>query len=169
MKKLLVLLISFILCATSLALANDINKDNYKKECRIGPIGVDDSFNMKQLNALFGKLEKPAEQQRLGVNYGLHRLYLEFSDYSVVVVNDNLAIISVNTDKSKDGKRLKTPRGVSVGDNLDKVLTLYGNPGHTWKSKDMIMYTYGTYEYGVTFGVAPDNKIKEISVFVPTC
>lgn len=169
MRKLLVLLISFILCATSLAFANDINKDNYKKECRIGPIGVDDSFNMKQLNTLFGKLEKPAEQQRLGMDYRLHRLYMQFSDYSVVVVNDHLAIISIKNSKAKNGEQLKTPRGVTVGDSLDKVFTLYGNPDHTWKIDGMTMYTYGSYEYGITFGVMPNNRVNVISVFVPTC
>ena len=48
--------------------ANDISVDNYQYECRIGPIGVHDTFDMNQLNMLFGHITQPVQQHKFGIN-----------------------------------------------------------------------------------------------------
>lgn len=170
MKKKLTLLICFLTLCISTVLANDINKDNYQYECRIGPVGVHDAFDMQQLNTLFGNLTGPVKQQRLGVNSGIRLLNLPFANARVCVLNDYLATISVTSNYAADGEALGTPRGIVVGHDLDTVLRLYGNPFNTWKQGNRIMYSYGTYSYGVTFGVNPTTNIVEsIGVFIPTC
>lgn len=40
----------FLAINISCVYANDIGVDNYQYECRIGPIGVHDTFDMNQLN-----------------------------------------------------------------------------------------------------------------------
>ena len=88
----------------------------------------------------------------------------------VFVLNEYLATISVTSNYAENGEALGTPRGIVVGHDLDTVFRLYGTPFNTWKNNGRIIYSYGTYSYGITFGVNPTTNIVEsIGVFIPTC
>ena len=62
MRKLILLFMSLFMIMTGTSFANDINNGNYFLECKIGSLGLRDSFDMKQLNQLFGNMSKPAYQ-----------------------------------------------------------------------------------------------------------
>ena len=63
MIRKLALVLCFLVINISWICANDIDADNYQYECRIGPIGVHDTFDMNQLNMLFGHMTQPVQQQ----------------------------------------------------------------------------------------------------------
>ena len=175
MKRVLILFLLplVMLFSPHSALANDINKDNFREECRIGSIGVLDSFNMEQLNNLFGSMTKPAKVSAIGINHGLRRTGMTFANAHVVAVNDELGVISVTAPIAVNGEALGTPRGIVVGHDLDTVFRLYGTPvrveGGTANNPDYF-YRYGTFEYGILFKVDADtNKVTAITVYVPTC
>ena len=160
----------FLAINISWVYANDIGVDNYQYECRIGPIGVHDTFDMNQLNMLFGHITQPVQQHKFGINNSIRLMDLYFDSARVCVLNDYLATISVTSNYAKDGEALGTPRGIVVGHDLDTMFRLYGTPFNTWKDNGLIMYSYGTYSYGITFGVNPSTNIVEsIGVFIPTC
>lgn len=170
MIRKLVLVLCFLVINISWICANDIDADNYQYECRIGSIGVHDTFDMNQLNMLFGHMTQPVQQHKYGVNNGIRLMDLYFASARVCVLNDYLATISVTSNYAENGEALGTPRGIVVGHDLDAVFRLYGTPFNTWKNNGRIMYSYGTYSYGITFGVNPTTNIVEsIGVFIPTC
>lgn len=176
-KRIIGLTFLIVMSITTLVLGNDINSENYKYECRIGPIGVRDTFDMSQLNTLFGSMTSPVTQQRLGVNNSIRLMDLNFGIARVCVLNDYIATLTVKSNYAEDGEALGTPRGIVVGHDLDTVFRLYGTPLRTWNSKNnswvghnLIMYSYGSYEYGLTFGVNPStNRVETIGIFIPTC
>ena len=168
---------AFLCMCFSTVFANDITSENLREECRIGPIGVMDAFDMGQLNEMFGHLTKPATGHNLGINNGLHVLNLQFSDAYVTVLNDTIAELSVHRSRADNGAVLGTPRGIVVGHDLDTVLRLYGQPYKVRHlsagprfDHDMDVYCYGTFDYGLTFTInSSTNQVEAITVYVPTC
>lgn len=166
MLKRIVLLLVSLFTITGVCFANDINVSNYKAESRIGPIGVKDSFDMSELNTLFGKMTKPAT---VG-GFATKPLLLTFENAQVVVIDNALSIIRVTASTAQNGVALGTPRGIVVGHDLDTVFRLYGTPYRTWRKGSNTVYHYGNEEVGVSFEIdASTNRVVEITVSVPTC
>lgn len=144
-----------------------VTENNYLTECRIGPLGLKSPFDMNELNSLFGEMTKPAIQGAPASN----PMVLYFNNAKIIVIDNKIWCVSVFTNKGKNGVALTTPKGISVGDSLDKVFTKYGAPDSTRKSTsdDTTRYTYGSFEVDLTFTVNKNNKVTEISIGMPTC
>ncbi|MCH3950916.1 MAG: hypothetical protein LKE33_08325 [Acidaminococcus sp.] len=167
MKKLATLLLCIsLLFVASITYANDITL----KDCRIGPIGCGDAFDMGQMNDLFGNLIKPAGAAN---EYGSRLMFLLFHKSFVEVCDNRLHEIYVYSGYANNGVVLSTPRGIVVGDNLDKVLRLYGQPtfaSHYKKDKDYdhardsYVYTSSDFRNRLSFTVNSDtNQVEYIS------
>jgi hypothetical protein len=177
MKKIFLCLFTLLCLCFSNAFANDITSENLREECRIGPIGVTDGFDMGQLNKLFGHLTKPAHQHQMGVDHSLHVMNLTFTDACVTVLNDTIASLSVKKSRANTGEALGTPRGIVVGHDLDTVLRLYGQPSKVSHfpagrrlDHDVDLYSYGTPSYGLSFTInSATNLVETIAIYVPTC
>ena len=165
MRKLILLFMSLFMIMTGTSFANDINNGNYFLECKIGSLGLRESFDMKQLNQLFGNMSKPAYQGGPATN----PLALFFNNARVVVIGNEIYIVDVKTSTGKNGEPLKTPRGISVGSNLDAVFRMYGTPYRTYKYQNQVSYSYGNYAHDLTFTVDSNNKVIGISIGEPTC
>ena len=88
----------FLAINISCVYANDIGVDNYQYECRIGPIGVHDTFDMNQLNMLFGHITQPVQQHKFGINnslvlgvYGNYHHNISISTALLFCITDILA------------------------------------------------------------------------------
>lgn len=150
--------------------ANDITVKNFRQECRIGPIGVTDRFDMSTLNRLFGPISGEVVQHNFGIRNAGRYMGIPFHGAYIAVVNDTLASISVSETVAQDGTALGTPRGIVVGHSLDTVFRLYGTPSMTRKSQGNIIYVYGNSEVGISFWVNPvTNKVVRIGVYIPDC
>lgn len=165
MRKLVLFFAALFMITTGISFANDITDENYLSECRIGSLGLNDSFDMNQLNETFGKMSKPAIQGGASTE----PIVLFFDNARVVVINNDLYVIDVTSNVGANGEPLKTPRGVSVGSDIDTVFRLYGAPYRIYKYQDEVSYSYGNYEHNLVFTTDPNNKIIEISAGRPTC
>lgn len=144
-----------------------VTQNNYLTECKIGPLGLKSPFDMNELNSLFGNMTKPAIQGGPATN----PMVLYFNNARIIVIGNKIWCVSVTTNKGKNGIALTTPKGISVGDSLDKIFTKYGAPDSTRKSTldNTTRYTYGSFEIDLTFTVNEKNKVTEISIGMPTC
>lgn len=150
--------------------ANDITVKNFRQECRIGPIGVTDRFDMSTLNRLFGPISGEVVQHNFGIRNAGRYMGIPFQGAYITVVDDGLATISVSEAVAQDGTALGTPRGIVVGHSLDTVFRLYGTPSITRKSQGSIVYVYGNSEVGLSFWVNPvTNKVVRIGAYIPDC
>nr|DAY82792.1 MAG TPA: CAP-associated protein [Caudoviricetes sp.] len=163
---LMIVLLVPIVCP-SLSHAYYVTENNYLTECRIGPLGLKSPFDMNELNSLFGEMTKPAIQGGPASN----PMVLYFNNARIIVIDNKIWVVAVTTNKGKNGVSLTTPKGISVGDSLDKVFIKYGAPDSTHKStlENTTSYTYGSFEINLIFTVNEKNKVTEISIGMPTC
>lgn len=168
-KRIVILMAIFLIpiVSPSFSHAYYVTENNYLVECRIGPLGLKSPFDMTELNSLFGNMTKPAIQGGPATN----PMVLYFNNARIIVIDNKIWCVSVITNKGKNGVELITPKGISVGDSLDKIFTKYGAPDSTRKSSsdNTTIYTYGSFEIYLTFTVNEKNKVTEIAIGMPTC
>lgn len=136
------------------------------QDCRLGKVGLGDPYNMDVLNQEFGDLAEPI----VGIKYDktdkIRGWQFIFKDAFVFVENNQIETVRVTSPKLRNGKTPRTPKGLAVGDPVDKLIKLYGLPDHASGPKDSVYfsrnyYTYKGDEY-IEMGVVVDPKTDKI-------
>ncbi len=160
-RKLAVLLF----CLFLLNIVSVVDASISKKDCRIGNIGIGDEFNIDILTKEMGKmLGKPQQVRNIHGDtfYYKDELSFAFAKGPVRVKQGKIIGFRIVSPTASDGTKLKTPRGLSVGDSIDSLLKIYGFPTEVSNGGEFYIYQSKGLQMTIIFN-QKNNKINSIA------